>query len=167
MELALRDNPAETAVDVAAAAVFAAASAFAASALFGWVAVPAGLLASIPVFLLLRQVQRDTICHVLPIFQPEALPEQEYGHDELLLTAEMALKPSAIPSDELVLDDVLAALEPDSRVVRLFDPDQMPTPGEFKANIDLHLHRAQAGPNPPDATQALSDALAQLRRSLH
>ena len=50
--------------------------------------------------------------------------------------------------DELLLDDVLANAGPDSRVVRLFDPVAAP--------------RAA----PPDASQALYDALAKLRRSL-
>ena len=49
---------------------------------------------------------------------------------------------------ELLLDDVLANAGEDSRVVRLFDPSAAP----------------QAAP--PDASAALYDALAKLRRSL-
>lgn len=49
---------------------------------------------------------------------------------------------------ELLLDDALATAGRDSRVVRLFEPSAAP----------------QAAP--PDASQALYDALAQLRRSL-
>lgn len=49
---------------------------------------------------------------------------------------------------ELLLDDVLAKVDEDSRVVRLFDPSPA----------------VQAAP--PDASQALYDALAQLRRSV-
>ena len=52
--------------------------------------------------------------------------------------------------DELLLDDVLVQPEPDSRVVQLFDPMPRPT----------------AGAALPDASQALSDALRELRRSL-
>jgi len=48
-----------------------------------------------------------------------------------------------------VLDDILAALNPDSRVVRLFERDAIPTSPV------------------PDASQALHDALAELRRSLN
>lgn len=84
--------------------------------------------------------------------------------DELLLTDEVrAARPVANP---LMLDDILAELGPDSRVVRLFDPKAMPTPAELKTRIDHHLGR---GPPPvplSDASQALSDALAELRRSL-
>lgn len=49
---------------------------------------------------------------------------------------------------ELLLDDALLAPDEDSRVVRLFDPSAAP----------------QAAP--PDASQALYEALAGLRRSL-
>ena len=52
---------------------------------------------------------------------------------------------------ELVLDDKLTDAGPDSRVVRLFDRAAMP---------------ASPGPEHPDASQALYDALAKLRRSL-
>lgn len=51
-------------------------------------------------------------------------------------------------SGELLLDDALADAGPDSRVVRLFDRTAMP-----------------ASPD-RDASQALHDALAKLRRSL-
>jgi hypothetical protein len=65
--------------------------------------------------------------------------------------------------EELVLDDVLAAIEPESRVVRLFDAND--TAGEMQARIDRHL-RSSPRQIPPDATQELHDALAALRRSL-
>lgn len=64
----------------------------------------------------------------------------------LLAEADRSL---AHEEDELVLDDILAALNPDSRVVRLFERDSMPKP------------------HGPDASQALHDALADLRRSLN
>ena len=86
--------------------------------------------------------------------------------EELLLTAEMVAAPA---SDELVLDDVLAAVEPDSRVVQLFAAPSVPTAGELKLRIDRHLQegrRAALPISPPDASQALYDALADLRRSL-
>jgi hypothetical protein len=72
-------------------------------------------------------------------------------------------------SDEpLVLDDVIAELGPDSRVVRLFDPAAMPTAGELNQRIARHLVRgAPSAPPPPhDASGALHEALAELRRSL-
>jgi len=88
--------------------------------------------------------------------------------EELLLTDSDRLPPqSPAPSPELLLDDVLAQLGPDSRVVRLFDAAAMPTPGELRARIDRHLDSSNARPAPhPDASQALHDALAELRRSL-
>jgi hypothetical protein len=65
--------------------------------------------------------------------------------------------------EELVLEDVLEAMESDSRVVRLFEPND--TAGEMQARIERHLHAArhQAQAN---AAQELHEALAALRRSL-
>ena len=86
------------------------------------------------------------------------------GLPELLLTDRYD-PPSANGEDALVLDDILAKLGSDSRVVRLFDPAQMPTPGELNDRIERRL--ARSAPLPPDdATQALHDALAELRRSI-
>jgi hypothetical protein len=81
--------------------------------------------------------------------------------DELLAGADRIIAREQ-PTDELILDDVLAEVVPGSQVVRLFDRDSMPTPGEIKARIDRHI----AGEASPDASQALFDALAELRRSL-
>jgi hypothetical protein len=69
------------------------------------------------------------------------------------------------PDQPLELDDILHELHSDSRVVRLFDRRAMPTPGQLKSRIDDHLGQAPARPL-SDASQALSDALAELRRSL-
>jgi len=80
---------------------------------------------------------------------------------DLLAEADRSIAQS---EDELVLDDILAALNPDSRVVRLFEPGAEPTPGQLQTRIDSHLdHRARSG----DASRALHQALAELRRSLH
>ena len=65
-----------------------------------------------------------------------------------------------------VLDDVLTQINADSRVVRLFDPKLMPTPGQLKSQIDSHLGHGSPASGASDASQALSDALAELRRSL-
>jgi hypothetical protein len=62
----------------------------------------------------------------------------------------------------LELDDVLAAIEPESRVVQLFEAND--TAGEMQARIDRHLRSSPR--EVPDATQELHDALAALRRSL-
>ena len=64
------------------------------------------------------------------------------------------------------LDDIFAELGPDSRVVRLFDPRTMPTAGQLKTRIDDHLGRGKPPVPLSDASQALSEALAELRRSL-
>jgi hypothetical protein len=83
---------------------------------------------------------------------------------ELLLTeADRVSRPA---SNALVLDDILTELGPDSRVVRLFDPKAMPTPAQLKTRIDDHLGRGSPPVPLSDASQALSDALAELRRSL-
>jgi len=88
------------------------------------------------------------------------LTETDRVVDELVLTdADRVMN----ADDTLMLDDVLAELGPDSRVVRLFDRTAMPTPGQLKSRIDDHLGREAAQ---TDASQALSDALAELRRSL-
>ena len=91
--------------------------------------------------------------------------------DELLLTHADIIYPELVltdadrlPAEEpLELDDILAELGPDSRVVRLFDPAAMPTPGQLRSRIDAHQARSNAY---PDASQQLSEALAELRRSL-
>ena len=82
------------------------------------------------------------------------------------------------PGEELLLDDPLVALEESSRVVRLFDK-QPNTPGEMIARISDFLGER---PKPPrvvaaagevdrlhhssDASQALHEALANIRASL-
>ena len=82
--------------------------------------------------------------------------------DVLILTDADRLQPNGV----LVLDQVRAELADDSRVVRLFDRHAMPTPGELKSRIDEHLEQGSAASDPLDASQALSDALAELKRSL-
>lgn len=74
--------------------------------------------------------------------------------------------PETVNEQALLLDDVLAQLGPDSRVVRLFDPAAMPTAGELKSRIDRHLDRGTVSIRAPDASQALYDALAELRHEL-
>jgi hypothetical protein len=94
-------------------------------------------------------------------------PLESHGLSELLLTASDRLHPGERDApDELVLEDILAELGPESRVVRLFDPSAMPTPGQVNARIKRHLGQETAPNSPPDASQALYDALAELRRSL-
>jgi hypothetical protein len=68
--------------------------------------------------------------------------------------------------EALVLDDILAELGPDSRVVRLFDAKSMPTAGELQSRIDRHLDGEMSAAQTSDASQALHEALAELRRSI-
>lgn len=88
--------------------------------------------------------------------------------DELLLSYADRLDAVPLPGSEapLMLDDILAEIGPDSRVVRLFDRKAMPTPGQLKSRIDHHLARDAGRAGTTDASEALSEALAELRRSL-
>jgi hypothetical protein len=98
--------------------------------------------------------------------------------DELLLTDSDRVDPAAKPADQgpLVLDDILAEIGPEARVVRLFDRRAMPVPGPTPGQLQLRIadHLGDGAPPstpsntpaPSDASQALSAALAELRRSL-
>jgi len=92
------------------------------------------------------------------------LTEADQLRDELALTSDGI--ESTVSNEPLVLDDILAELGPDARVVRLFDRKTMPTPGQLKSRIDSHLDQVPPSAGVSDASQALSDALAELRRSL-
>ena len=102
----------------------------------------------------------------LPEFLPEYLSDGSFEEPMLLDV------PYEEPHEVLILDDVLIEPEENSRVVRLFGNQPVPTPGQLKDRIDRHL----AGGSPqrhvphqpalPDATDALFAALADLRRSL-
>ena len=85
--------------------------------------------------------------------EPAALPLTPFA------ASEIALEPEP---EALLLDDILASMGPDSRVVRLFAPDQMPTAGQLKARIDQHIGVASDS----DAADALHQALADIRKSL-
>lgn len=152
-------------VEHGASALFGAAVGYAAYAALG-VALPmpsaVGMAAAITLFatLLCAGILRASAAGRRFAMADFALPELETVEpDELLLTdrVEGAGEP-------LVLDDILAEIGPDSRVVRLFDRHAMPTPGQLKSRIDNHLGQPQ--PDSPDASQALIDALAELRRAL-
>lgn len=86
---------------------------------------------------------------------------------ELVLTDSDRLEAASQKPEKqpLVLDDILAQIDADARVVRLFDRKAMPTPGQLKSRIDDHLGK-EAKMKTPDASAALSEALAELRRSL-
>lgn len=88
--------------------------------------------------------------------------------EELVLTISERLgvdRAPAVADSELLLDDVLAEIGPESRVVRLFDPAAMPTAGELQSRIERHLGDGDPAGD-PEAAQALNDAILNLRRSL-
>ncbi len=74
---------------------------------------------------------------------------------------------------ELLLDQPITVPATPSRVVSLFGGGELlPTAGELQRRIDRHLGSTTApqagGPHEvPDASDALFEALADLRRSLH
>ena len=160
MDGALQRNI-ETAVDTLAAALYGAAAAVIAyrfGAMMSYAAA-AGTLAAGWCFYGLRSLRPVGREFKLAAFEtidlPEALP--------ILDLTEPAPAPDA---NELLLEDVLAAVGTDARVVRLFDPAAMPSPAELKARVDGYLDGGSSATAPPDASQALFDALSELRRSM-
>jgi hypothetical protein len=197
----------ESGVERGASALFAAAVSYAAYALsaaaglqpqFALGTAGAGALAYLPCCRLLAIAGKRTPGFVLPHFP---LPDFEFAEapEELLLTERLALQELLLSDrlvpDELlltdadragsadraplVLDDILAGIGPDARVVRLFDRKAMAapalTPGQLQSRIAGHVADGTPpaapshGPvqsNRSDDSQALSAALAELRRSL-
>lgn len=171
-----RPNRLELIVERGAAAVFGGAAGFAAYAALTDVtgqperticAVAAAILANLLCTRALQAWAAAGPQFLVPAFAEAPIETQ----DELLLTTADIVYPELLltEADRLVdeepleLDDILAELGPDSRVVRLFDPAKMPTPGQLNAQIEAHQARSPAY---PDASQQLSEALAELRRSL-
>lgn len=159
-------------MDRAAAALFAGAAAYAAYVgfapssrwpLLGAEAAVVGALAFLVCSRALNAVRPEAPRLPVPVFDVREIDPIEPA--ELLMSERHE---SAGPGAEepLVLDDVLAELGPGSRVVRLFDPAAMPTPGQLNDCIERHLERGAPPAPPQDASQALHDALAELRRTL-
>ena len=157
----------EEIADWTAAAAIAAAVGFAMARATGSIAaiLAAAGAALVLALIALRQLADDGPGFELASFPLADLPPA--GFDELLLSEADRLDAAQPPAtaDELVLDDVLSQLGEGSRVVRLFDASAMPTPGQLRARIDSHL--GQAVPPSLDASAALHEALAELRRSLN
>jgi hypothetical protein len=169
----------EKAVDFGAAAILAAAVGFSLLKLLpGSVLQPylyvlvasSGLAAFLLSFRLLRRLGtrmpdfevRTFQLRPLSFEQPEELLLTEQV--ELVLTDADRVRPIRSSEEELVLNDILAKLGPQSRVVRLFDPAAMPTPAQLNDRIERHLRAST--PAPADASEALYEALNELRRSL-
>ena len=153
----------EAAIDGTAAMLFAGAVVF---AVMRAVESPSPALAGAGVaflsaFLILRSVRPSEPQFGIAGFDLQSGPVGAL--DELVLSDSDRV--AAPDEDELVLDDELPEPEPDSRVVRLFDPSAMPAdpPG---VGFGGRFSGASAVPAPPDASQALHEALAKLRHSL-
>lgn len=156
------------------AAIFGSATAFSAAIFlgipqFGMTPIAAGAAAFGGIWLGLNKFgSRD---RALPLPEFEQPPLELSPVSELLEQADVVAiveRLGAPPAkreieDELVLEDVLEAIESDSRVVRLFESND--TAGEMQARIERHLHSARRQAH-ADAAQELHEALAALRRSL-
>ncbi|MGI8612077.1 MAG: hypothetical protein ACR2KH_07410 [Sphingomicrobium sp.] len=118
--------------------MFAAAVGFAAGVVgLGAAATISAVVAgSVGTFSVLRRIPADNRTFDLPAFEPVPLE----------------LAPEA--GGELLLDDRLERAAPDARVVQLFGPGHHSGPA------------TSSGSSNPDASQALVEALLELRRSL-
>lgn len=162
----------EQGLDLAAAAVLAGAVGFSAFELWHAIALTCGAaaFAFAASAWLLGKVAAERHGFALSDFDLKALEFDDPG--ELLLTEQIELVltdsdrlRTPAPADELVLDDILEQLGPQSRVVSLFGRLATPTPGQLNARIERHLAGAEQ-PSAPDASAALYEALTELRRSL-
>jgi hypothetical protein len=172
----------ETAIGVAAAASLAAAAGFAGYRITAGLTTSAGMVIVSAVSAIIAYLAGQFLFRIFggepkpfpqPIFEiaPIApVPLTDLGElvlgdadrlDELVLN-----EADRLDDPPLMLEDVLASVEPDSRVVQLFDPAAMPTPGQLKARTDRHLDGGTPHFPSPDASEALFAALADLRRSL-
>ena len=162
------------AFEIAPAAIFGSATAFSAAIFLGvphfeMTPIAAGAAAFGGVWLGLNKFGSRGRVLPLPEFEQPRLelsPVSELLEqaDVVAIVEQLGAPPAEREfEEELVLEDVLEAIESDSRVVRLFEPND--TAGEMQARIERHLHSArhQAQAN---AAQELHEALAALRRSL-
>lgn len=161
------------ALEVAPAALFGAAVAFCASVLVtapppaSW-PIAAGALAFVAGWRGLHRLAVATARFPLPRLN-ESLLEPEFEAPNVdapvgpQVQSDADISQAAVP-DELLLDDTLSDVAADSRVVCLFQPRSLPTAGQLQARIQHHLSSTTRPA--PDATEALHEALAALRRSL-
>jgi hypothetical protein len=165
---ATRSQRIEWVVDAAAAILFAGGVGYALVVTVGAATPTAGgsALAFLASLRALRSIAPDHSGFELPEFEVQQLEFEPL--DELLLSESDRLdrQSPAEQSGELVLDDILEQLGPDSRVVRLFDREAMPTAAQLQARIDRHLVAGGRQAPAADASADLYDALAELRQSL-
>lgn len=161
-------------VEITGAAAPATAAAFAAAKLapnIGWSLSTAVLVGFGGVFAVAFTVMRVIPAEArqldLSTFEP-ALVRSGEAFDDVLLLDQPLVEAETGAVAELLLDDPLPVPAPDSRVVILFAGGRMPTAGQLKHRIDRHLAEG-ARPAPDgaiDAADTLSEALAELRRSM-
>jgi hypothetical protein len=154
-------------IDLAAAATLGGAVAFAVLQIAApTVALSAALSAFAVSCRILRAIAAGSPDFTLPAFEVRDYPQAGEEEDELLLTADMAVIAEASPeADELLLDEVVVAIEADQRVVQLFPPPEVLTVHQLRNAIDQHLQSRETKVV-ADASSELSDAIAELRRSL-
>ena len=155
-------------VDRGASTIFALACGY---ATYGWFAAQAqapvlaletaaaSALAYALSFKILSGVQPRARRMPVPVFDVREVEPLEAPALEL---TERFEPPVAAAPEPLLLEDRLDQAEPDSRVVRLFDPAAMPVTPEPGQGGDQKPSPAQSA----DAAQALHEALAELRRSI-
>ncbi len=166
-------------VELLGAAAPACAAAYAAAKLApdnGWPMATSVLVAGsgafVAAFTAMRAVPAEAHHLALPDFNTSVLLDDALLLDEPYeVISELLLDQPLIEAGceavaELLLDDPLPAPTPDSRVVQLFADGRMPTAGQLKNRIDRHLADGTRPGTPSDASDALSEALAALRRSL-
>ena len=163
-------------VEIMGATAPAAAAAFAAAKLApvnGWSLSTAvlvgfgGMFAA--AFTAMRIVPAEARQLALPDFESALMQDEELIDHVLLLDQawiENGVEAATEAVAELLLDDPLAAPMPDSRVVQLFAEGRIPTAGQLKHRIDRHLADGARPTTAIDAADTLSEALAELRRSL-
>lgn len=160
------------AFEFAPAAIFGGAVAFASATALAipriqLAPVAAGAAAFAIASLALSSIGRGRRHFRLPQFERVELDEtfDLFGEQEPLELDTVFEPPAPDEPEELLLENMFPAIDPDSRVVRLFDRGPAPTAGELRARIEEHLSSAPR-PEMPDATQELHQALAALRQSL-
>jgi hypothetical protein len=156
----------EAAVDASAAGLLAVVITFVLAKLTAIGFAGAGaIIAFAGCFRILRSIAPEAPRFSLAPFDPA--PFDLGSAPGLVLTdADRLERALGVDEGELVLDDVLAQIGAGARVVRLFDPAAMPTQWQAQARTDRPCHLGSSETAPPDASQALYAALAELRRSL-
>ena len=166
-------------VEVVGAAAPAAAAAYAAARLApvnGWPLATAVLVGGGGVFLAaftaMRVIPAEARHLALSDFElavildDALLLDEPYAETDELLLDQPLVEAATDAVAELLLDDALPKPAADSRVVQLFADGRMPTAGQLKHRIDRHLADGGRPAAPGDASDMLSEALAELRRSL-